>query len=392
VIEIADRVWTTWRELCEQSHKASIVLLFRSPLPREEARELVTSAVEEMYASFVAVYEDSDVTVGSWVVGVAPEGLMIDSGEKCDAFEDMLSALKDQLDRRGVEGSLDVYEPAELVLPPVVAPLIECRIRVAGERRPAALAFGWHSDTAMLHATLRVALAWWQNEAQDACQSITLGLLPAVPAGPASGIEARLREAVASVGTQVELNTATAGGARTIVVSPMSSTVTLIRAGADMAGAGWPGAVEELRGVLHDVSAYAAYAYLKHGSNRTKAVLSESLEYDWPPPPGIRHQWMAEAFEDSYAPDAFAVQLLGPGYAGRVPTGERWRGTEIGASVLVEHVDPASWFGQPFAPLGGWPFRAEAAAQPPPAVLSEARADLAGILFRDELLTQDRDR
>jgi hypothetical protein len=51
------------------------------------------------------------------------------------------------------------------------------------------------------------------------------------------------------------------------------------------------------------------------------------------------------AYEDHLARDAYPIQLLGPGYARPLPTGEEWIATQLGDShTLLEHSDPGAWF------------------------------------------------
>ena len=71
-----------------------------------------------------------------------------------------------------------------------------------------------------------------------------------------------------------------------------------------------------------------------------------SLAQDWVPIPRFHaNSFIAPAFENALAPDAFGVHLLGTGYAGRVPSGPNWRATTVGPeAVVVEHVSPEAWF------------------------------------------------
>jgi hypothetical protein len=115
-------------------------------------------------------------------------------------------------------------------------------------------------------------------------------------------------------------------------------------------------------------------------------VLGTSLAYDWPPPPHFRASvGRSDAFEDRFAPDAFGVQLLGPGYAGRVPDGTEWRQTSMDAgSVMLEHIDPGAWFDAAFAPFGGIANPTNTVVDVPD-VLAAGREAFAPILFRDDV-------
>jgi hypothetical protein len=69
-------------------------------------------------------------------------------------------------------------------------------------------------------------------------------------------------------------------------------------------------------------SDFTVYGLLKRGSYRPAAESGASLSQDCPPAdhhePAVQ---LGQAFEAEYAPDAFGVQLLGAGYAGRTPRG-----------------------------------------------------------------------
>jgi hypothetical protein len=74
------------------------------------------------------------------------------------------------------------------------------------------------------------------------------------------------------------------------------------------------------------------------------------------------------------------VQLLGPGYAGRVEVSEEWRHEQIAPDVaLLAHTRPEAWFDSEFIPMGTNSQEISDALVPP--VLAEARQDLDPILL-----------
>jgi hypothetical protein len=128
------------------------------------------------------------------------------------------------------------------------------------------------------------------------------------------------------------------------------------------------------------------YGFVKRGENRSAAERATSQIQDWP---RILHfnAWNlnAESFEDEFAPDAFGVQMLGPGYQRRVPTGPSWKSSPAGQDrVVLEHIDPAAWFEAPL-PSGAKPGSPAPETAPIPDVLLEARRDFAPILFHDDI-------
>jgi hypothetical protein len=153
-------------------------------------------------------------------------------------------------------------------------------------------------------------------------------------------------------------------------------------------GGEWQRPLAELTGLLREHADLAAYAYVRRGWAVTEALLGNRLPFDWPyradyqpRGAGFTHQ----AFDDVYAPDAFGVQLLGPGYAGRLQDSEAWVAEKAGSeAALLEHVDQAAWFSAPFIPFRQQPqHRGQV---PAPAVLAEAREVLAPILYSPGVL------
>jgi hypothetical protein len=142
--------------------------------------------------------------------------------------------------------------------------------------------------------------------------------------------------------------------------------------------------------MLRDQADQLAYGFVRRGWAVDEALLDHSLPYDWPEradrePGGIG--FTAYAFEDLFAPDAFAVQLLGPGYAGRVPEPSDWRQERAGtAAVVLEHHDPAAWFDAPFVPFRNRTWERDR--PEPPAVLARARETLAPILYSPGVLSE----
>jgi hypothetical protein len=138
---------------------------------------------------------------------------------------------------------------------------------------------------------------------------------------------------------------------------------------------------------MQATSAKIVYGFLKRGSYLPAAESGYSLSQDWPP--AEHHQpatQLGEAFEAEYAPDAFGLQLLGPGYAGRLLGGLDWNQIPVDAGrVILERRDPAAWFAEPFVPFGGRPNYTLLPIPSVPDVLKRARHDFADILFTDAL-------
>lgn len=89
---------------------------------------------------------------------------------------------------------------------------------------------------------------------------------------------------------------------------------------------------------------------------------------DWIEPP-YREGWswrMPREDADRRVPDAFGLQLLGPGHLARFAESPRWTIIPLsGGRALVEHTDAEAWFAGP---------------RPRPDVVRAARGDFAKLM------------
>jgi hypothetical protein len=235
--------------------------------------------------------------------------------------------------------------------------------------------YGWETDPQAYEAILAAGRNWCGRAGPDATFSLTKGTLGPIPVERAEDTLDRLLDAVTGI-THVNLTAVTADAFRCVAARPWVGAVSLIAGGADIGGQ----ALAELTGLLRDHAELLVYGYIKRGWSLSGALLDAPID-DWPERPDAQPRGIGftrEAFDDLFAPDAFDVQLLGPGYTGRVPASPSWRHQQTGGAVLLEHVDPAAWFDAPFVPFGRMLPRPE---RHVPEVLDRARTELAPILY-----------
>jgi hypothetical protein len=206
--------------------------------------------------------------------------------------------------------------------------------------------------------------------------------VPPVPVELDEDAFERLRDAVIDC-MHVQLSAVTADEFRSVAARAWSGGLSLVVGGAWLEAGQWKPLLAELTDFLRAQADHLAYGYIRRGWLVDEALLDDSLPHDWPE--RERHQphgigFTKQAFDDVYAPDAFGVQLLGPGYAGRIPETARWRQGRVGTtSVILEHVDPRAWFDAPFVPFRDRSWRTEG--RPAPPVLARARLELEPILY-----------
>jgi hypothetical protein len=322
------------------------------------------------------------VPAGAWDLAKVPEGVMLTVGEKCGAFELLLKRVAADLEGQGLTGSFDLYELPLVPRPPKLTDLLEARLRVNGERFPQGYHYRWEADREALWRVAVAGVGWCLETPPDRGVNLQVRTLPPLPLRPADDAEALLREGLASAESlgNVVLRNLGAHRFRSVAVEPSTGRVTLVDGGSAIHGDGWEDSLRELTDVIRAISRELVYGFIKRGTLTHPAESSWSLTQDWPQPPsGLSKR--GEPFEDRHVPDAFGIQLLGPGFAGRIPTGLDWRHTPLdGDRVLVEHCDLDAW-------LRG--LRLEDAlkgvTQPNADLLAAARADFASILFREEI-------
>lgn len=142
---------------------------------------------------------------------------------------------------------------------------------------------------------------------------------------------------------------------------------------------------------MESAASWALYGFVKRGSHLPAAIQGSSLSQDWVPVPHFRvRASVGVAFENAYVPDAFGIQLLGPGYEGRVPDASDWTRTPAGAGgVILEHADPGAWFDGGLSPFRGLAPTTTRDAIPIPELVAQARVDFAGILFTNDVAQEE---
>jgi hypothetical protein len=317
VVEVAERVWARWREL-EEFRKPAIVLLFSSSMPPEAAVEAVraaaSDAISELESPAARTDPLADRRVGAWRAAIAPKGVLLEIGEGPDDFEGLMALIVTGLDQRGVAGSLDVFEPGEVPDFPKHVMVVECRLRVRGERYHIRYtAYGWRAEPECLWNVLMSGVDWCS--AAGLGLSLQMGTLPRVVVGPADDLEALLRDAIAASANLgvFDLTSVGAGRYRTVAVEPSFGRVTLIEGGEAIKQDTWQAAVGNLKNFMRTTAGMTVYGFIKHGLSWDSARGATSPGQGWPLPPHVQTTLgRAEAFEDVAAPDASRPGLQGP--------------------------------------------------------------------------------
>jgi hypothetical protein len=391
MVRIADPIWAAWREQVEQGHEPVLLLLLSPTGDSRAAVSALRESVLEVHDAYEAEAQGSGKPEppfpGEWNWVPVPDGVLVQVVD-CDALETVLPAVAAGLERRDVEGAFELRDPPKVALPPRRAHMLECRLRVRGERvRREPGAYLWQADPEAHEAILAVAERWCRQHGDRTAQSLSVSDLSPVRLDPREDVLDRMREAV-SDRMHVAVSAVAADEFRSVAARAWAGGVSLVEGGAWVEAGRWRESLDDLTAILRDHADLLAYGFVRRGWAAAEALLDRTLAHDWPSRAGAEPRgigFTSEAFEDLYAPDAFGVQLLGPGYAGRLPERAAWRAEPVGGgSVLLEHVDLREWFDAPFVPFGQ---RLAPADQPePPPVLARARVELAPILHTPGVL------
>ena len=392
MIRISDRVWKHWEEV-EPFDRPGVDLLFSSGLSQEEALAAVARAADETIKELEKRPPrptGEPFSTGSWSATPAPGGVALRIDEQPEDFEAVLRGIAARLEASGADGAFDLLaaEPAPLL--PELVDLLDCRLRVEGERHHfRGPNWGWRPEPGALSAGVDAAIAWCAANAPELPLSLAVGLIAPVTIDPGDDVRSFVGyglEAKAEVGT-VRLSSTRPDRFRVVSLEPSRGRISLIEGGGAIADGAWQPALEKLQAFCRSAASWAVYGFVKRGSRRIDAELG-ALFMDWVPVPHrSANSQLGDAFEDRLVPDAFGVQLLGEGYRGRIPKGPDWAHAAVGTTaVLVEHRDPEAWFDGRLVPFGGQSLSSLVeGAVPIPDLVQRARKDFEPILFIDDV-------
>ncbi|MCA4132463.1 hypothetical protein [Arthrobacter sp. M4] len=109
----------------------------------------------------------------------------------------------------------------------------------------------------------------------------------------------------------------------------------------------WEPAVADLTELLASLADQAEFGCIKRSRLGT-ALWDVFQNYDWPERPHLKYASVGRSLMDSLVPDAFGVQLLGPGHHLPAPLAPIWKAEPASAaSTILEHTDLPAWFEGP---------------------------------------------
>ncbi|MEA2410397.1 MAG: hypothetical protein QOC77_958 [Thermoleophilaceae bacterium] len=387
-MELTNAVLARAAEIERSYHAPVLAMRVESTLDRVQILERVLAAIATL-AGTDAIH---------WSVDDEPAGVIVRQwGHAADIGATLLD-LSRALDSEGVDGELVVHapepRPARTPLRERPEELLECHVRVRGERRFAQIASNrpepvvrFFPDDAAMLAGMEAALAWVGDPPAGA-ELWSRGDLPHRDVGEVRAhIAASLRDLRGPL-SRMPTNAWWESGDRfrLVYVAPASGDVSFVEGGPRLAAGGWEEPYSMLVEELSAASAWGSYGLIKRG--REPGQVGRSVGQDWVPfLRSGRYDFTYSFYEDVLAPDAFGAQLLGSGYAGRVPEGADWERVDVGhEAALLLHRDPAAWFGEPLPPITILASGHPDPAYPTPEVILRAREDLAGILVSPDAI------
>jgi hypothetical protein len=399
-MEIAEEALAHADEI-ERSYEPPVLAL------RIESALDPTVAAEGVQTAIAQLGRDDDVV--RWSVDVEPAGVILRQWGFATDIRATLRELSAALDASGVDGRLVAHTPEpERLRTPLrerQEELLECHVRVRGERRlyvseqemelaarrgrkpPDPVVRFFPEDTALL-AGIEAALDWVGSPPPGA-ELRSVGDVPHRDVGEVRAHIAAAFEGHFDTGRVVATAWWEADDSfRMTGIWAGTGDVSFVEGGARVASGEWRPAYARLLEALSAASGWGAYGLIKRGRNPASA--GRSLTYDWLPALHYGSYNLGHnPYEDVLAPDAFGAQLLGPGYAGRIPSGDDWERVDLESDVaLLLHRDPAAWFGVPLPPITPDDFIRRDPSYPTPEVVVRAREDLADILVTVDVVTR----
>jgi hypothetical protein len=386
-----------------------MAMRFSSNVDDETAAAFVSQAVERALGETEspAGHESRGRECGNWSVDAEPAGVIIRQWGVVTDFRDVMRRIAAALEAADVSGRFEAYE---LPPPPLdegvldhSEELLECHLRVRGERRlvrdPHADAIArrlgrepgdvrWFPSTDELRLGIEAALSWVENRPPPARLRVLVnGEIQSV----LSVEEARRRIAVAAARAMNSIVVWWESPSlfRLITLGLVTGDISLVEGGANLAAGSWEPAYDGLLGQLRQAANWAAYGFIKRGRH-PRQVLRSSLTYDWVPALHYGSYNLGNScYEDVLAPDAFGVQLLGRGYAGRIPSHRDWSPVQLDdEATLIIHRDPAAWYGQPLPPITNQDCIDRRPSYPTPDVIVRGRDVFARILLTHHVVRE----
>jgi hypothetical protein len=398
-MEMADGALARADEIERSYGPPVLALRLESVLDRPLAAERARSAI--------ALLDSGDEV--HWSVDVEPVGVIVRQWGFAPDTGATLAALARAFESSDVDGRLVAHTPEpDAVRTPLRErdeELLECHVRVRGERRlhtsehemrlaarrgrePPDPVVRFFPDDTALYAGIEAALDWVGSPPSGA-ELWSLGDLPHRDVDEVRAHIAAALEGDFDRGRVISMAWWESDDSfRMMGVWPGTGDVSFVEGGARLASGDWRPAYAGLLEALRAASGWASYGLIKRG--RRPAHAGRSLTDDWVPALHYGSYNLGHhPYEDVLAPDAFGAQLLGPGYAGRIPSGGEWERVDVESDVaLLLHRDPAAWFGVPLPPITPDDCIRRDPSYPTPDVLLRAREDLADILVTVDVVSR----
>lgn len=311
--------------------------------------------------------------------------------ERYDLFRDMLRVLARDLSRSGHSGVISVAktDSKKLRLPDPGVPALTAGLtlnldpkRVEALRGPYNRT-GWNADIEATRRVLGVLLSW-VADGQGALAYETGARLKAL-----SDLDTGRTLILAEFDrneARVGVVTLHPGGFRRVYFDSMGHVLVEIAGDSE----NWQSHVAMFADLIRQGQPWLRYAMVKRGLAPTFGYGQLMALVPAAPSRTVtgRSAHTRPAIEEHLVPDAFGLQMLGPGHLAQHPDISRWNVEEAGAKVLVSAPDIAAWF----APLAIevtldalWdPRRWLQAATPHEQQLADARADFATVVMTDQ--------
>lgn len=173
-MRIAERVWAAWREEIALGDEPVLRLLLAPVGDHGDAARALRESVLEVHDAYRAetelAHETDPPWPGEWELVRVPTGVLVQIVE-CEALESVLPTIAAALERRGIDGALDLPDEAPVAMRPRTAHMIECRARIRGARlRREPRDYLWQADPQALAEILAAAERWCRlGSAQPSC-------------------------------------------------------------------------------------------------------------------------------------------------------------------------------------------------------------------------------
>jgi hypothetical protein len=355
-VRLTKRVLGRWQKIMadpDHGDDTNIELLLTSQHAPPEASRVLSACLNRATGRFFGAGLEPGPSgeapfPGEWSVVPVSDGALLYGGRKCETVEHgefLITAVVAALDRQGVRGKLDLFLQPRPPRPPEAGDCLQASVQVLGRYLDDGHQHHWFAQRSAFEHVAAAATHWCLGSRPDVGITLQAGATPIMLVRRHEVPSQRVREVLYSE-WRIYFHSIGTDRFRGLVTSHSDGRVTLIAGGAATGAVSWQATVASMQSFLSEQADRLVYGWVSRMGSISEATYLGSLPDTFSK--GRRWADSGSALAHRLAPDACAIQLLGPTYAPRIPRHSDWHATSLDAGrTLLTHTESEAWLQPP---------------------------------------------